>query len=237
MPTILECHKGDRPDIVEITERLKLPADSVLELGCGDGATADLMRTKLATSHYVGIESAQSTASLARGTLDELLELDVQDLESVSTTLEGKQFDLFLALDVLEHLYNPWDCLAALTEFIRPGGHVVVSIPNVQNPAILNGLVAGHWQYTSEGLLDATHSRFFTLDGVLSMLTGAGLEIVYISASINPQVNGNLTDTGNQITLGRLADQRPQQAGSLQVHRVPIQGDCAKASVGCNATL
>ena len=44
------------------------------------------------------------------------------------------------------------------------------------------GLLRGEWTYCDEGLLDRTHLRFFTLNGVRQMVADAGLEVIDIRA-------------------------------------------------------
>ena len=52
---------------------------------------------------------------------------------------------------------------------------VLACIPNVQHWTILRALLAGSWRYEDEGLLDRTHLRFFTLEGIQHLLAAAGL--------------------------------------------------------------
>ena len=39
-------------------------------------------------------------------------------------------------------------------------------VPNIQHWSILVGLLRGRWEYEDEGLLDRTHLRFFTIEGL-----------------------------------------------------------------------
>ena len=54
----------------------------------------------------------------------------------------------------LEHLPDPAAVLARLRTRLTPGGHLVLSIPNVANWAMRLGLLAGHFDYTNRGILD-----------------------------------------------------------------------------------
>lgn len=40
-----------------------------------------------------------------------------------------RQFDLVLAMSVLEHVERPWDAARVLTDLIAPGGHLFVAMP------------------------------------------------------------------------------------------------------------
>ncbi|HUB94688.1 MAG TPA: methyltransferase domain-containing protein [Stellaceae bacterium] len=89
----------------------------------------------------------------------------------------GDRFDLVLALDVLEHLVDPWSAVAKIHRLLKPGGVVIASIPNVGHYSVVWPLIRGRWDYAERGLLDQTHLRFFTEASAKALITGSGLEI------------------------------------------------------------
>ena len=40
-------------------------------------------------------------------------------------------FDVIVFSDILEHLYDPIAVLTAHVELLKPGGHILVSLPNI----------------------------------------------------------------------------------------------------------
>ena len=80
------------------------------------------------------------------------------------------EYDVVLAGDVLEHLVRPHDVLCRAVRLLRPGGHVVISLPHVGHVDVRLALLQGEWKYRPWGLLDATHVRFFTLPTIKEML-------------------------------------------------------------------
>jgi len=68
--------------------------------------------------------------------------------------------------------------LRRLSTRMRPGGTLVVSVPNIANWTMRLSLLAGRFRYTDRGILDRTHLRFFTRRSFQRMLAGAGLEVV-----------------------------------------------------------
>jgi SAM-dependent methyltransferase len=83
--------------------------------------------------------------------------------------------DLILCLDVLEHLLNPWRVAQYLNSLLRPGGSLIVSIPNIRNRRVLLQLaIRGKWEYTESGILDRTHLRFFTRTSAIELVASAG---------------------------------------------------------------
>jgi 2-polyprenyl-3-methyl-5-hydroxy-6-metoxy-1,4-benzoquinol methylase len=198
-------YEFSRPEVIKEITRLNLPCQRILELGCSTGATAKAIRELYRVDYYEGIELNATAAKVAA---DRLNKVQIANLETSSPAALGlpvASFDLLICLDILEHLYDPWSILSAYTECLQPGGHLLASIPNIQHLTILDGLVKGEWRYTTAGLLDATHLRFFTLGSIRELLSGAGLKIVSQSMSFLNAVDlSSILDSGNQIRLGKL---------------------------------
>jgi 2-polyprenyl-3-methyl-5-hydroxy-6-metoxy-1,4-benzoquinol methylase len=99
-------------------------------------------------------------------------------VEKVELPFERGHFDCILYGDVLEHLINPWQVLKEHRSFLRNGGAIICSIPNIRHYRVIRRLVfRGKWEYTDSGILDRTHLRFFTLGSIQKMLEEAGFEI------------------------------------------------------------
>jgi GT2 family glycosyltransferase/SAM-dependent methyltransferase/Tfp pilus assembly protein PilF len=189
-----------RPDVVEAILKNNLPTGKVLEIGCAGGATGKNIKERLPVQSYVGIDISPEAAGIAKNHLDRVIVADIEntDLASEHGLIPG-EFDLLLALDVLEHLYDPWDSLAELSRYVKPGGYVVASIPNIQNITIVQDLIKGNWQYQDAGILDATHLRFFTLETSKMMFSGAGLIVKGIERIINPSLDiKKVKESGNK---------------------------------------
>uniref|UniRef100_A0A7C2WBW3 Class I SAM-dependent methyltransferase n=1 Tax=Thermorudis sp. TaxID=1969470 RepID=A0A7C2WBW3_9BACT len=104
---------------------LLAPPRRVLELGCGSGDLLQIVR-ELGNPSVLGIEPSASAADLAR---------QRWGLEVVRGTLEEARlasgsFDVALAQHVLEHLPSPSATLAELARVLRPGGTLVLWLPN-----------------------------------------------------------------------------------------------------------
>lgn len=89
----------------------------------------------------------------------------------------GEPFDVILFSDMLEHLSDPGDVLERHLALLAPGGHVVISLPNVAIWNVRMGLFFGLFQYTDTGTLDRTHLRFFTRRSLRQFVADAGLAI------------------------------------------------------------
>ena len=150
----------------------------VLDVGCGFATTAQ--KIEEAGNRVTGIESNAAAVAVARTRIAEVVEGDLQ----VPGILGERRFDVIVFADVLEHLAWPVDVLTSYLRFLRPGGSVIVSLPNVGLWSVRLSLMLGRFQYDDSGVLDRTHLRFFTRRSAVEMLRSAGL--VVLRRTYNP---------------------------------------------------
>jgi SAM-dependent methyltransferase len=145
----------------------------VLDVGCGEGRLGAALKERVPGRRVFGIEREAVVARQAATRLDEVFSLDaaVED-----PPLEPRSLDSILFGDVLEHLVDPELVLQRYRGLLAPGGEVLCSIPNLQHHSLLTALLTGDFQYTTAGLLDATHLRFFTASTITKLLLDAGYE-------------------------------------------------------------
>jgi 2-polyprenyl-3-methyl-5-hydroxy-6-metoxy-1,4-benzoquinol methylase len=145
---------------------------AVLDVGCATGYLAEALTARGCT--VSGIEYDPEAAEKARPHLDHLVVGDLSTMD-VAAEFGDRTYDVLVFADVLEHVADPTDVLRRLLALLRPGGSVVISIPNVSHGSLRLALLQGRWQYTEVGLLDRTHIRFFTRRSVLELLADTGL--------------------------------------------------------------
>lgn len=181
-------------------------ARAILDIGCGAGAFAGLVKGRSAETppEIWGIEMDPTAAALAGRNLDRVM---VGDAHTILPGLPTEHFDCVVLNDVLEHLLEPGDLLARLGPALKPEAVLVASIPNVRYFFnVVDLAVHGRWDYTDEGILDRTHLRFFTRGSMIRMFQEAGFTVEQ-TVGINP--TGSLKfKVMNLLTLGRWADMR-----------------------------
>jgi SAM-dependent methyltransferase len=108
---------------VGVIRRLTKPA-AVLDVGCGRGFTLRF----LADAGYraTGVELSPQAAAHARDTLG----LDVRTGDFLSQPFEAGQFEVVIFWHSLEHISDPLAALDRANEILRPGGLLVVAVPN-----------------------------------------------------------------------------------------------------------
>jgi SAM-dependent methyltransferase len=145
----------------------------VLEIGCGTGATCAWLRSVRSVDFCAGVELVAEAAAQAARVLNSVIAGNIETLE---LPFEPANFDLILALDVLEHLVDPWTTVRQLHRLLRPGGAIIASIPNLSHYSVaLPLLVRGRWNYRADGLLDKTHLRFFVERTAVDLMSCSGL--------------------------------------------------------------
>jgi SAM-dependent methyltransferase len=109
--------------ITELVDSLPKDADfRLLDAGCGTGQMTKLLERY---GNAVGLEIAPEAIAFAR-------RRGVQNvvLGSISDPpFAAGSFDLVLSLDVIEHVDNDIHILSSLFEIVRPGGHLIVTVP------------------------------------------------------------------------------------------------------------
>jgi O-antigen biosynthesis protein len=147
----------------------------VLEFGCATGYMSEVMRTSKGC-RVTGIEIDPEAGELAKQHCDRVIIGDAEELD-YDELLGKERFDAILFVDVLEHLKEPGDVLARIRPFLSRRGSVLASIPNVAHGSVRLALLAGEFRYRRTGLLDDTHLRFFTRQGVQELFESSGFVI------------------------------------------------------------
>ncbi len=152
----------------------------VLEIGCGTGATLNFLKENGKISWAGGVEISPLAAEKAKETLDQVWHGNVENLP-LETEIQSESLDAILCMDVLEHLVDPWGMVARLHRLLKPGGILVVNLPNIRHYKIpLALLFKGKWKYEESGILDRTHLRFFVKETMIELMECSGLKVNYI---------------------------------------------------------
>jgi 2-polyprenyl-3-methyl-5-hydroxy-6-metoxy-1,4-benzoquinol methylase len=136
----------------------------VLDVGCATGYMARAL-VKSRSCRVTGIEISEEAGQQARRYCERVIIGDIETLD-LESELGEERFQAIIFADVLEHLRYPARTLQRVRPFLSESGAVVASIPNVAHGSVRLALLAGEFRYRDLGLLDKTHLRFFTREGV-----------------------------------------------------------------------
>jgi 2-polyprenyl-3-methyl-5-hydroxy-6-metoxy-1,4-benzoquinol methylase len=185
----------------DITKHVVSGKHRVLDVGCAEGVLGECLKQLVCASEVVGIEIDALAAEEAASKIDRVLcaNLNLTGVSEVLNDFDKESFDYIICGDVLEHLIDPWVILADLACFIKKGGRLVVSLPNVQHWSVWVPLMlTGCWEYREAGIMDRTHLRFFTRSTSKELITRANFRVIECRPNIYRRSERML----NGITFG-----------------------------------
>jgi SAM-dependent methyltransferase len=161
----MESLASPRDDLVRLVpEGVK----RVLDIGCARGGYGKALKASHPDIFIIGIEQNPILAAAAAPHYDDMITAPVEHL-CLDTPV-----DLVNCGDVLEHLQDPWAILTQLHRLLKPGGYLVMSIPNAGHWTIVRQLIRGRFEYIPLGPLCISHLRWFTGSSIQRDLQKAG---------------------------------------------------------------
>jgi SAM-dependent methyltransferase len=159
----------------------------ILDIGCGHGQALSYLKRERSAEFVAGVELVPEVASIARQNSD----LDVVltgDFEQIQLKFPPGYFDLIIASHVLEHFKDPWSIAHRLRALLASGGQFIGALPNVRHIKIsLPLLVSGKFKYVDEGILDWTHTKFFTKSTIQDFLKSSGFTAQRLEPEFMPK--------------------------------------------------
>lgn len=154
--------EGRRAVVSSTLRALAIPRSSrLLDIGCGAGQEFKWMA---GFGKVEGLETHPPTCAVARQTGNEVHLGDVEK----GTDFPAASFDLIFMLDVLEHLEKDGPVLAECRRLLKPGGHLLITVPA--------------YRFLWSGMDDALmHKRRYTAGKLEKDTLGAGFRTVRLT--------------------------------------------------------
>ena len=190
----------------DIASLVPLDAKTILEIGCGHGLTGALIKERQ-SSEWVGIEKDKEAAAVARTHNNQVF---VGDLEQMDLPDWDDHFDVVILGDVVEHFIDPVAQLTRIQPWIKAGGLLIASIPNMRHHSVVAGLLAGNLTYEPAGLLDDTHRHFYCRRDIQKLFDQTGYTITSWSAVPGPGYEEwERAGRPGRVTLGNMTIEAP----------------------------
>lgn len=151
--------------------------DRILEFGCSGGRLGNTYKEENDNTIWHGIDVHKPALDHASKMIDGAWKQDANNLKPNKTMLKAP-YDALVYGDVIEHLIQPESSVPEHLKLLKPGGKVIVCIPNVQHWTVMRHVISGKWEYQDGGLLDRTHLRFFTRRSFRNFISEIDLEFV-----------------------------------------------------------
>ncbi len=155
-----------------------------LDVGCGHGTTLKELDARCVP---YGIEIANKTAKISHAFASRRGGMVVHaDALAGLMSFDDRWFEGVLMKSFLEHESEPLVVLQETTRVLRPGGHVIIKVPNF---ASFNRLVRGQrWC----GFRYPEHVNYFTPKTMRAMVSAAGLQIARFRFADRPPTSDNM---------------------------------------------
>lgn len=170
-----ECHHAFLVQpLFELLNEVKAisPAKTrVLDLGCGNGSMSNV----IAQNGYdvVGVEPSEQGVKIAQSNFPNC-QFFQASINQFPYQNFSHQFDVVVAIEVIEHLVYPRELMRIAKQCLKPGGRLIISTPYhgyVKNLVLaLTGKLDGHFTV----LWDGGHIKFFSVETMTAMLISEG---------------------------------------------------------------
>ncbi len=159
---------------------------ALIDVGCGRG---EILRAGSAVFDYmVGLDISEVELEKLRGDLPKEVAdktiLSAIDLNSTWPVEDGK-FDVVTALSVVEHLFDPYFISEELARICKPGGYVLIEVPNIAYLKYRFSLLRGVFPLTSGDPVgwDGGHLHYFTLESICTLFGRVRCEPVSVKCA------------------------------------------------------
>lgn len=150
-----------------LIERIKLDKEKpICEIGSGYGEVLKYFRDS-GFKNVIGIENSKHRADLVREVLGlNILHGSFESKEIQVELSKQKPIGLIFSHHVLEHVYNPAETLAKISNLQDEGDYLILSLPNAEG------------EHINYALLYLVHLHSFTKESLEKLLNKNGYEII-----------------------------------------------------------
>lgn len=138
------------------------PEVNILDIGCHEGIFLKLAQNS--GCHVFGLEPNHKMVDYAKK-----MNLSVTQ-GTIETFTAEKKFDLVTLFHVLEHLKNPKNEIKKIRDFLKPNGHLVLEVPNIES--YLAKKLKDDWP-----LINSEHLSYFSLKTIKIFLNNNGFSV------------------------------------------------------------
>ena len=105
-----------------------LRGERLLDIGCADGAITVLLAKSMGAREAFGVDITAEAVAAAR---ERGVEAFCVDVDSDDLPFENDRFDVVYCGELIEHVFDPDHLLGEVKRVLKPGGHCVLTTPNL----------------------------------------------------------------------------------------------------------
>lgn len=153
---------------------VRLRPNRILDIGCGSGFLAGLIRKRLSDTEIYGVDFSIEALKRCKN----LNQVYCVDLEQSRIPFKDEVFDLIICTEVLEHLFQPEHVVAEIHRLLSVDGVGIITIPNFS-----------FWRFRLQSLIGKVpnivshpgHFQVFNLDLLSKLINRFPFQIMSIS--------------------------------------------------------
>lgn len=163
-----------------IAKQVELSGAKVLDVGCGGGILSEALAASGAIVTSIDLSADLIEVAKLHKPVSMKIDYRLQSAESLAAEFEScshEKFDAICCMEMLEHVPEPAEILAACTTLLKPSGVLVLSTLNRTPKAFALGIVAA--EYLLNLVPRGTHryAQFLKPSELARELRGLGFEL------------------------------------------------------------
>ena len=170
-----------KKEVIELICQQTYDEFSVLDIGCGCGATLARIRRNYPNVILHGIEKNEKAAHIANF----LFPVECGDIESIDIP-EDIIYDYIILSGVMEHVIEPAKVLKKVREHLKPGGKLLLSAYNIMHVSALYQILKGSFYYATSEVLNKEHIKYFTGQDLVTLLEECDYKICDFTFTESP---------------------------------------------------
>lgn len=178
---------GDTFDMTRLGVILEAinPGEQVLEVDCGPGVFAQMMVDKGAIVQATDMSWVAVERAREKG-----LSVQRVDLDEESLPYPDSAFEVVVSNSAIEHRFFHEKNLDECVRVLKPGGKLVLCLPNIAHWRCRLWLLAGRFPYVRNSPTDSTHLRFFAVRDARQLCAERGVDVIRVDGSASLWVKG-----------------------------------------------
>ena len=158
----------------------------ILDVGCGTGGNARLLREAFPDRKVYGVTVSESERAAAAQLMVRCWVADVE--KELPSELAAMRFDSIICSHVLEHLRAPAAAVQRLAQLLTDEGVLLIAVPNVLFYRQRWHFLMGRFEYREFGVMDDTHLRFFTYNTAAPYLLSKAQHLDHVETHVRGNV-------------------------------------------------
>ena len=137
---------------------------TILDIGCGGGATIKRLLKHSKDSKVYGIDISQESVAKSKKNCIDLLDKQVFICQGSAEMLpyENEKFNLVTAVETIYFWPNIQNCFKEVYRVLKPGGRFVIMVEAANKESMWTNIVEGMTTYSTEQLLTMLDETGFT---------------------------------------------------------------------------